>query len=193
MEGVIELASFVMASMDMENTLSSCIISGIKEALSAVRNICQSKDLVQLNKVYGLDGPGRASGNSLNTLIDAHILTRKGKYLPQAEAMIRCCVHPEDDIGKGDVLDVENIWMYTIFSQGLGKSLDVKAEKNESDPLLHYARQTLIRYARWMLKNEYLYLDKPENLEYPNETRAAQEIRKCNVLLYAVKYSESDA
>ncbi len=40
-----------------------------------------------------------------------------------------------------------------------------------------------------MIKNEYPYLEKPEKLEYPNETWAGQDIRKCNVLLYAAKYS----
>ncbi|MHA1816743.1 MAG: hypothetical protein ACTSX1_12100, partial [Candidatus Heimdallarchaeaceae archaeon] len=51
-----------------------------------------------------------------------------------------------------------------------------------------YARQSLIHYAKWMVENENLYLEKPEKLEYPNETWAAQDFRKTNVLNCASKY-----
>ena len=42
-----------------------------------------------------------------------------------------------------------------------------------------------------MAENEYPFLEKPEKLEYHNETWAAQDIRKCNVLLFASKYDDS--
>ena len=41
-----------------------------------------------------------------------------------------------------------------------------------------------------MVENEQTYLATPEKMEYPNETWAAQDFRKTNVLLYASKYSE---
>ena len=76
--------------------------------------------------------------------------------------------------------------------QALGKYLDVKIEGGLVDAMWWYARNSLIHYAIWMEKNEYLYLEKKDRLEFPNETWAAQDIRKCNVLLYAAKFSDSD-
>lgn len=40
-----------------------------------------------------------------------------------------------------------------------------------------------------MTDHEYPYLDKPEQLEYPTETWAAQDMRKCEVFLYAARYA----
>ena len=42
-----------------------------------------------------------------------------------------------------------------------------------------YGRASLLHYARWMADNEYPYLDKPEILEYPNETWAASPGALC--------------
>ena len=41
-----------------------------------------------------------------------------------------------------------------------------------------YAREVLLNYAHWMVEHERPYLERPEKLEYPNETWAAQDIRK---------------
>jgi hypothetical protein len=41
-----------------------------------------------------------------------------------------------------------------------------------------------------MASAEYPYLDKPERLEYPTETWAAQDMRKSDVFKFAVKHAE---
>ncbi len=192
LETVKELASFVENNMYCEHTLTNNTLKILKKTISFAKDILRKQPLMQNNKVYGLDGPGRASGNSLNTLLDAHILTDKKNYLVEAEYLIRCCIHPDDNIGKRDLLDVENRWMYVVFLQSLGKYLDVKAEHSQLDDMWHYAKQSLINYAEWMVQNEHPYLERTEKLEFPNETWAAQEIRKCNVLLYAAKYTNSN-
>ena len=43
----------------------------------------------------------------------------------------------------------------------------------------------MLYYATWMIDNEYPYLTKPEILEYPTETWAAQDMRKCEVFQWA--------
>jgi hypothetical protein len=43
-----------------------------------------------------------------------------------------------------------------------------------------------------MIDNEAPYLDTPEELEYPNHTWAAQDIRKANVLYGAYYFSENN-
>lgn len=135
-------------------------------------------------------GPGRGAGNSINALIDAYLLSNDRRYLSQAEKLIRRCIHPKDDIAKRNLQEPEKRWSYTVFLQILGKYLDLKEELNERDYIYCYTKESLINYAKWMLDNEYIYLEKPEKLEYPTETWSAQEMRKTNVFLFAAKYSD---
>ena len=53
-----------------------------------------------------------------------------------------------------------------------------------------YARAALLHYAGWMLEHEVPYFDRPEKLEYPTETWAAQEFRKANVLRLAAAHAD---
>jgi hypothetical protein len=134
-------------------------------------------------------GPGRGPGNSIVSLLNAFRLTGEPRYLEKAEALIRRCVHPADDIPALNLLDADRRWFYTVFLQAVGRYLDIKAERGEIDERHAYARATLLHYARWMADHEYPYLDKPEILEHPTETWAAQDMRKCEVFQYAAKHA----
>ena len=94
-------------------------------------------------------------------------------------------VHPADDIEARNLLDTERRWSYTAFFQALGSYLGDKAERREFDAMYAYARASLLHYARWMAEHEYPYLEKPERLEYPTETWAAQDLRKSDVFYLA--------
>jgi hypothetical protein len=100
------------------------------------------------------------------------------------------CIHPDDDIAGRSLLDAENRWSYTVFLQALGRYLDDKAVLGELDDRYAYARASLLSYARWMADHEYPYLEKPEVLEFPTETWAAQDMRKCEVFLQASRHAE---
>jgi hypothetical protein len=126
-------------------------------------------------------GPGRGSANSVAALLDGHRLTGDPAYLAKAEQLIQRVIHPADDVPARNLLDAENRWFYTMFLQSLGKYLDYKIELGQLDYLYAYARACLLHYARWMAEHEYPYLDRPEILEYPTETWAAQDMRKCEV------------
>jgi hypothetical protein len=79
-----------------------------------------------------------------------------------------------------------------MYLQALCRLIEVLApEENRRDDFL-YAVGSLMHYARWMLKHERPILDTPEKLQYPNETWAAQDIRKWHVLAYAAKWAASD-
>jgi hypothetical protein len=54
-----------------------------------------------------------------------------------------------------------------------------------------YAKETFLHYARWMARNEYPYLDKPELLEFPTETWAAHEMRKSDVFAHAARHADA--
>ncbi len=137
-------------------------------------------------------GPGRGVGNSINALVDAHRLTGESRYLDKAETLIARSAHPDDDPGAIDPLDAENRWSYTVFLQVLGKYLEHRAERGLIDAPFEYARAVLLKYAAWMSVNERPILDTPERLEYPNESWAAQDIRKVAVFEFAARHAADD-
>jgi YetA-like protein len=137
-------------------------------------------------------GPGRASANSVTTLINAHVATGSAQYLEKADQLIRRCIHPADRIEGRDLLDAERRWFYTMFLQALGRYLDHKSGLGHRDVMYAYARAALLHYARWMAEHEYPYLDHPEKLEYPTETWAAQDLRKSDAFEYAARHSDGE-
>jgi hypothetical protein len=134
-------------------------------------------------------GPGRGAANSITVLLEAHRLTFDRRWMTFAEKLIRRCIHPEDDIPARQLPDVEQRWFYTIFLQALGRYLHYKRELGEIDGMYAYAQAGLLLYARWMLEHEAPYLDRPEILEYPNETWIAQDMRKSEVFSWAASHA----
>jgi exo-rhamnogalacturonan lyase-like protein len=134
-------------------------------------------------------GPGRGVGHSIIVLLDAHRLSGDHAFLEKAEELIHRCVHPDDDVEARKLLDAERRWSYTSLLEALAKYLDYKAERDELDEAYAYARASLLRYARWMVIHEYPFLEKPEILEYPTETWAAQDMRKAEIFLLASRHA----
>ncbi len=137
-------------------------------------------------------GPGRGPGNAIEVLLSAYELTQQRRFLDQCELLIRRCVHPDVDPESLDLLDVENKWFYLIFLQALGRYLEVKISTNEIDSMYAYGQRTLLRYADWMAEHEQPFLTHPQKLEYPNETWAAQDIRKAEVFQWAARHATGD-
>ena len=137
-------------------------------------------------------GPGRGAGNSINALLDAHRLSGDPRYLEKADSLIARCVHPDDDQDALRLLDAENRWSYTVFLQTLGKYLDRRVELGLIDRRYGFAREVLLNYARWMSEHERPYLERPEELEYPTETWAAQDIRKAAVFEFAARHTPDE-
>jgi hypothetical protein len=137
-------------------------------------------------------GPGRGPGNSIVSLLNAFRLTARALYLRKAEQLIHRCIHPHDAIADRDLLNAERRWSYTVFLQALERYLADKALRGEYDCEYDYARESLVHYARWMAEHEYPYLDKPERLEYPTETWAAQDVRKSEVFAFAARYANEE-
>jgi hypothetical protein len=135
-------------------------------------------------------GPCRGAGNSINALIDGWLLASRHAYLEKAESLIRRVAHPDDDIPGRDLLNVEQRWSYTVFLSSVSRYLSVKADEGQLDNMYAYARAVVLRYAEWMVNHERPYFDQADKLEFPNETWAAQEFRKANVLRSAAAYLE---
>ena len=138
-------------------------------------------------------GPGRGPGNAIEVLVTAFELTHDRKYLGQAERIIRRVVHPHQDPAALDLLDAENKWFYNLFLQALGRYLEVKITCRQIDRMYAYAQRVLLRFAAWMALYEHPYLDRPEKLEFPTETWAAQEMRKVEVFQWAARHAMGQA
>jgi hypothetical protein len=137
-------------------------------------------------------GPGRASGNSMNALITGFELTRDAKYLEMASRLMRRTVHPQQDLDRLDLLNAELRWFYTMHLQSMCRYIEVLKRLADHREELQYAVESLLYYARWMERFEKPTLDASERLQYPNETWAAQDMRKWHVLAYASRWAESD-
>jgi len=146
--------------------------------------------LASMTREVDYHGPGRGAGNSINALIDAFVATKDRKYLNFSEELIRRCIHPDDEIADLNLMDHEARWSYTAFLQSLGKYLDLKIDLAEQDFMFCYARESLLHYAAWMLKNEVPFSQCLDRVEYPTETWIVHDLRKSNVLEFAAKYAE---
>jgi hypothetical protein len=177
-DAVLELADWVVAMDDGRRTVLGLVDAGPTGLASAT-----------VDPSY--HGPGRGVGNAINALLDAWLVTSDRLYLTKAEELIRRAAHPADDVAALDLLNVEKRWSYTVFLIVLGRYLDLKAEAGECDDGYAYAQACTLRYAAWMLEHEAPYFDRPEKLEYPTETWAAQELRKANVLALAARHADA--
>jgi hypothetical protein len=162
------------------------------------RWLCRSATgLASASRTPDYHGPGRGSANSVLVLLDGHRLTKHAKYLAKAEEIIRRVVHPTDNIAQRiglmhngqQCVDAENRWFYVMFLKSLGRYLDYKAERGEVDDRYAYAQACLLHYARWMAEYEYPYLSRPDLLEYPTETWAAQDMWKSDVFKFAALHA----
>ena len=175
---VLSLADWVLAQDDGTRTIFGLVDDGPTGLASATSGPCDHR-------------PGRAAGNSINALLDGWLLTGAAKYLAHAQALIRRCVHPAQDIGSFDLLDAEKHWSYTVFLVSLDKYLRCKEAAVQVDAAYAFAEQSFLNYGRWMLAHERPYFDRADELEYPTEAWAAQELRKANALRMAARDADS--
>jgi hypothetical protein len=137
----------------------------------------------------GYHGAGRASGNALHALLDAHERSDDPRFLDKAEDLIHRTIHPEDDPDGLALSDPESRWFYTMFLDALARYLDRKVELRQIDTMYAYGRACLVSYSRWMCRRERPTLEQRERLHYPTETWPAQDIRKSQVLYLASRYA----
>jgi hypothetical protein len=176
-EAVLDLANWVIA-MDAPSGGALGLLDRRPRGLST------------MTASWKYHGPGRGSANSINALLDAYALTRDQGYLNKAEALIRRCIHPKENIEIRKLDDVEYRWSYTVFLQMLGKYLDAKIEEGEIDFMYAYARESLLHYARWMLDHEVPYKEVYHKVLIPTETWPAQDIRKSNAFKFAARHAD---
>lgn len=135
----------------------------------------------------------RGTANYINVLLDAHKLEPNQGWLIKAEHVIKATFHPADHIAAHKLLDAETGWHYLVLLSSLVNFLRVKAEYQQFDEAYRYTQQSFIHYSRWMLQNEQPFLDNANQLEYPNHTWVAQDLRKAMLLFIAKKLDPDNA
>jgi hypothetical protein len=176
-EAVIGLGDWVIAMDDGARSLLGLVDSGPTGKAS------QTVDA-------WYHGPGRGAGNSIASLMDAYLVDRNRNYLDTCEALIRRCIHPQEDIAKRGLDDIENRWSYLAFLQSVGRYIELKLELGEIDYMFQYARESLLNYADWMLQHEVPYKDVLHRVELPTESWPAHDIRKCHVFHLAARFDD---
>lgn len=177
---VLAMADWCWISLHGPQTIGAVLLRSIKNL----------KKLVSLNgTLWPLYPFTRGTGNCLNATLDAFDITGDTVYLERATKLVQGTIQPSDNPNERDLLNAEICWSYTVFLSALSRYLYVKKNCDQIDEHFFNARKSLHTFARWMVENEHPYLEKSENLEYPNETWVAQDLRKACVLGYAAKYS----
>jgi hypothetical protein len=179
-QAALKLADWITHYYEGSGTITDFLLAIKNKNRIDIKNIFTGK--------YPLD---RGTGHYIIALIDSFELTGQQSYLDSASLLIKRTVHPNDDIDKRHLTNIEDCWFYTIFFQAIYRYLITKQHNKQIDESFFYAQQALLHYAQWMAEYEQPYLNSPEILEYPNHTWAAQDIRKANVL-YMASYFTSN-
>lgn len=175
---VLSIADWCWQSLRGSQTIGAALIRATK-GLSKWRSERKSV------KIWSYFPFSRGTANCLNSTLDAFELTNDHRFLSRAARLIQGTVHPEDNLADRDLLNAELSWSYTVFLVALSRFIRVKADMGELDIDYLHARDSFLTYTRWMSENEYPYLEKPEILEYPNETWAGQDLRKGHIFFQA--------
>lgn len=182
-EAVMSLSSWI------ENNYEGT--GSIVETLLAFKNrfIPGYKNAFSKGHEYPLD---RGIGNYIIALLDRFALTQEPDLLTKVANIITKTVHPKDSLDQRDLKNVEETWFYTVFFQAIARFLHTKETLEQFDQAFYYARDCLLHYVSWMKDHEQPYLSAPEKLEYPNDTWAAQDIRKACLFAAASYFTPMD-
>ncbi len=187
-DAVLELAHWMTAAHEGQG--------GLLEQLLALKKneIPRLKALLRGEKPSVHRYPfTRGTGNYLNALLDAWLLQPEGSWLQQAETVIHDTIHPGDNIDQRDLLNVETGWSYLILLASVVRYLTLKVEAGQKDASYQYALESFLKYADWMKDNERPFLADSEQLEFPNDTWVAQDIRKAMLMFQAASYGTENA
>lgn len=179
-QAVLDLAGWMIALHDGG--------PGLLSALWAVKRDYAGKLFARLRgrKVSSYRYPlTRGTGNYLVALIDAYEVSAEQRYLDRCATIIRNTLHPQDDIDARQLMTVETGWSYLILLQALARFLRTKAQAGQYDHSFTLTRAAFLAYTDWMRQHEQPFLSDPKQLEFPNDTWVAQDVRKAMLMFQA--------
>lgn len=174
----LSITNWVTNYYEGDGTLLGGLLALKNSGLPGVKNVKTGK--------YPLD---RGTGNYIQALLDRFELQGDLSDIEFAAHIIKNTISDKDTFET--LSDIEGTWFYTVLLQSVCRFISVKEQIEQFDSDHQYAVNSLVHYAKWMTKNEYAYLDKPDVLEFPNQTWSAQDLRKLCVLSFASNYMSS--
>ncbi len=179
-EAVLDLAGWITALHEGNDTLIEALLKIKRYDLPRLKSILKGHP-VNTHR-YNFN---RGTGNYLNSLIDAYLVDPRGPWLEQTESIVYETIHPKDDIHNRNLFLVEEHWSYLVFLSSLSRFLLTKSVDTPFDHCHMYALPAFCHYTRWMARYEQPFLTKTDQLEFPNHTWVAQDIRKSMLLFQA--------
>jgi hypothetical protein len=187
-DAVLQLAHWMTAAHEGQGGLLEQLLALKKNELPQLKALARGERPLAHRYPFT-----RGTGNYLNTLLDAWLIQPEGRWLQQAEAVIRDTIHPEDNIDERDLLNVETGWSYLILLASIARYTALKEEWGERDASYWYARRSFLRYAEWMRLNERPFLADTAQLEFANDTWVAQDVRKAMLMFQVANLGISAA
>ncbi|MFZ8198260.1 hypothetical protein [Alteromonas portus] len=176
-DAALSITQWVTNYYEGDGTFVGALLAIRNSDIPGVKNVKTDK--------YPLD---RGTGNYLQARLDRYELQGCDSDIQAASYIIEHTVSPTDDLDQLQLDNVEATWFYTVFLQAVCRFISLKEQRDECDSSYQYAVDSLTHYANWMAMNEYAYLDKPDILEFPNQTWSGQDLRKLCVLHFASNY-----
>lgn len=179
---VLELAGWMVASHEGSGGLLENVLALKKRELPRMKALAKGKTVTKHRYPFT-----RGTGNYLTALIDASIAAPECDWLSKAGAVIYDTVHPEDNVAARNLLDRETGWSYLILLSAIARYLHEKHALNQIDNSYQYAAASFLTYTHWIQQNERPFLTDISQLEFPNQTWVAQDIRKAMLIFQAAE------
>lgn len=180
-KAVLSIVNWISNYYEGDGTLLGALLSLKNSGAPGLKDVKRNK--------YPLD---RGTGNYLQALLDRFELQGNLSDIEMAGLIIKHTASTDDNLDEYHLHEVESTWFYTVFLQAVCRFIAIKERLAQNDRDYVHAVLVLSHFARWMIQNEYAYLDKPEILEFPNQTWSGQDIRKLCVLNFASNYLSKD-
>ena len=172
---VLSIANWITHYYEGDGTLLGALLALKNSGVPGIKNVKTGK--------YPLD---RGTGNYIQALLDRFELLGNLSDVEMVGQIIRNTISTSDTFEL--LSDVESTWFYTVLLQAVCRFVTLKHQLQQHDEDYQHATQSLVHYATWMAKHEYAYLDKPEILEFPNQTWSGQDLRKICILRFAANF-----
>lgn len=186
-DAVLRLADWMDTLWDGDGTVLDRLYRIARDDLRAVREALRGERPSPYRyRVY------RGTGNLVVALLDAFELVPDRRRLDRAGWVLRNAFHEGDDPAGRGLGDIEAGWSYTVFLQAALRFLAVKEELGEIDHAYAHVRRAYMAYVRWVRTHQRPYLETPDELEFPNDTWAAQDLRRHALMLAAARYDPDD-
>lgn len=177
---VLGLANWLEKAHDDTSGFLQALLSVKKKELSKLKQVKQGKPVFSYRYPFT-----RGTGNYINALIDAFLLEPSSKSSDNLQLVLRQTLSPVDDIEMRNLKDIEVGWHYLVLLSSCIRLVETLQDTHPK--LTSYANACIKHYGKWMVENENPFLADTSLLEFPNDTWAAQDIRKAFVFSYLNK------